>query len=130
MKLILKQHPQLINHSLKVISLIFGYFFWLILANTQPTQISFDIPIYFYGLKDNFEIDSPEKLKITLSGKRLNLCNIDTYQIAAHFDISNYTASGEYKINVSTADFFLHKDLKVINYFPRNFVIKIKEKNS
>ncbi len=128
MKLILKQHPHLINHSLKVVSLIFGYLFWAILAQNQNAQININIPIYFYGLKNNLEIESQENLKVKIEGRRSDLCKLDLKQLAAHFDISHIDNVGEYKIDVQKADLFLHKKFKLIEYSPQIITIQIKEK--
>ena len=117
------------NHTLKIISFIFGYFFWLILVQTQKINSIVEIPIGFYGLKENLEVIAPENIKITLSGKRIDLANITPYQMAAaHIDATQFNNPGDYKVALTENEIFLNNKIKLVDFSPESVSIKINEK--
>jgi hypothetical protein len=128
MKLTIKK-VGLNNHTLKIFSLIFGYLFWIILVQNQKINTTTDVPLCFYGLNENLEIIAPENIQIKILAKRIDLANIDHSQIAAiHVDANKYNIVGEYKIKLNDTDIFLHNKIKLIDYFPSEISIKVKEK--
>lgn len=117
------------NLIIKILSLILGYFFWLILVQNQKINISLHVPLCFYGIKENLEIcDAPENIQVKLTGKRLDFANINYDKIAMHVDLSSHNQIGEYKIKLLENDIFLHNKIKLINYFPSEVLIQVKEK--
>lgn len=128
MKLILKK-IHLTNQSLKIVSFTLGYLFWIILAQTQNIQISVDIPLYFYNLKQDSQVDAVETINIQISGKRSDMQKLYFEQLAAHIDLNNCIA-GENNIEINSSDIFLHNKFKLISYFPHTLKIQIKENNN
>lgn len=127
MKQILR-NPNLINHSIKIISLVLGYSFWAIFAQNQNITISTDIPIYFYGNCENLEIISPEAIQAYLLGKRLEFGDTDCSKLAAHINLSDITKEGDYNINICDNDILLQNKIKLVSYSPTSIKITVKEK--
>lgn len=129
MKLSLRTLQVSNNHSLKVISLIFGYLFWLILVQTQKINSVIEIPVGFYGLKENLQVTAPENLRVTFSGKRIDLSKVPFYPMAsAHIDVSNINEPGEYKMQINETDIFLNNKIRLVNYSPETITVKISQK--
>jgi hypothetical protein len=121
--------PRLANQSLKIISLILGYFFWLTIAQTQNIDIKMDIPLCFYNTPANLDIAAPELIKINLFGKRLDLYNLDFTQLAAHIDAKNIT-KGDNEVKLSENEIFLHNKIKLVNYIPSTIIVQAKDKTN
>lgn len=114
---------------LKVSSLIFGYLFWLIIAQNQSVSTTKEIPIYFYGLNKSLKIkNAPEAIKTTISGKRLDLSNFNVHENSAHVDASEIAETGSISVEVKRENIFLHNNYKLINYWPSSLTIQIDQK--
>ena len=114
---------------LKIFSLIFGYFFWLIIAQNQNVQIKKPINLYFFGLNKNLGIVAPiKKVNTIISGKRINLGNFKKIENSAHIDLSDYNNSGTYTIALEKENIFLHNEYKLINYWPSSLSIQLDQK--
>lgn len=111
---------------LKVSSLIFGYFFWLIIAQNQQINITKKIPLYFFGLKKELKASSNhEQINVLISGKRIELSNFSPIENSAHIDLSDITCIGTYTVKVPKENIFLHNNFKLVNYWPSNLSIQI-----
>ena len=118
----------LTNHLLKIVSFIFGYFFWLILVQTQKINITMKAPLCFYNLKENLEIETNENINITIYGTRNDLYLLNNYDnCAIHINASNFEV-GVNKINLKNEDIFLHHKIKLLDFNPSTVTIQIKEK--
>lgn len=115
------------NCLLKVSALIFGYAFWLILAQDQIVQITPVIPLSFYMPENSFKIVAPSELTVALSGKRLDLQKLDLQNIGAHIDTSNLTKPGVYNIQITTEHIFLPSYVKLLYYFPVMINLELSE---
>lgn len=128
MKLSLKTFG-LNNTALKIISLILGYLFWLVLIQNQKINTTIEVPLYFYGLKNNFEVVGPENIKIKMNSKRSDLTHSDKSELAAiHIDASKFETPGKFPVHLNENDIFLHNKIKLLDYNPSIFNIEIKEK--
>ncbi len=117
------------NYILKAGALVFGYAFWLILAQDQIVQISTVIPLSFYMPENNFKILAPSEINIALSGKRLNLQKLDLHNIGAHVDTSNLDKTGIHQIEIATEHIFLPSYVKLLYYSPVIINIELSEQN-
>jgi YbbR domain-containing protein len=106
------------NCILKISALIFGYAFWLILAQDQTIEITPMIPLSFYMPENNFKIVAPSELTAKLSGKRLNLQKLNLNNIGAHIDASNLNQPGTYRIEINPEHIFLPSYVKLLYYHP------------
>ncbi len=117
------------NYILKAGALIFGYAFWLILAQDQIVQISPEIPLSFYLPENNFKIIAPSKLNISLSAKRLDLQKLDLHNLGAHIDASSLNTAGIHQIQVANEHIFLPSYVKLLYYSPVIINIELSEQN-
>ena len=115
---------------LKVSSLIFGYLFWLMIAQNQHISINHQVPLYFFGLnKDLKTTAAPEQINAIISGKRMDLANFNLDENSAHIDVSNLDTAGSYNVKVPKENIFLHNHFKLLNYWPSSLSIQIDQKN-
>lgn len=118
------------NQLLKISSIIFGYAFWIMLAQVQTIELNIKLPISFYNLPANLKINSPENIQVNLSGKRSDFYNLDITKLAVHINLEHISKDGNYNINVTPENIFLHNKIKLLNYVPANFMIEICNKES
>jgi len=125
-KLVLK-NIQTNNHLLKLLSVIFGYAFWVMLAQLQIIELKLKIPLSFYGLQNNLKINTQENVNVQLAGKRMNFYDLDISKLAAHINLENIKNEGKYNINLLPENIFLHNKIKLLNYDPTNIWIEIQK---
>ena len=106
------------NYLLKVAALIFGYSFWLILAQNQSLQISHKIPLSFYLPQNDLKINAPANIEINLLGKRHDLQKIDLASLGVHIDVSHILQTGIYPIQINPNQIFLPNNVKLLYYTP------------
>lgn len=114
-------HPKTIaisNPLLKVTALIFGYAFWLILAQNQSLQITQKIPLSFYMPQNEFQVTAPSEITVGLAGKRIDLQKLDLANLGVHIDTSALSKIGTYPIKITTEHIFLPNYIKLLYYTP------------
>ena len=112
------------NPLLKVVALIFGYTFWLILAQNQTIYLKHKIPLSFYIPENKLHLNAPTELTIGITGKRIDLQKLDFANLGAHIDVSKLNSPGQYNIHISPEDIFLPNYVKLIHYSP--VIIKLE----
>lgn len=118
------------NHLLKAGSLLFGYAFWVMLAQLQIIELNLKVPLSFYGLQNNFKTDSQESIDVKLSGKRIDFYNLDISKLAVHVNLDNIKEIGQYNIKLLNKNIFLHNKIKLLSYDPTNLLIQINSINN
>ena len=106
------------NHLLKVSALIFGYAFWLILAQNQNIMLTQTIPLSFYMPQNKSNITAPTEITIGITGKRIDLQRLDFNNLGAHIDTSDITQPGVYEIQILPEHIFLPNSVKLVHYSP------------
>lgn len=114
---------------LKITALIFGYAFWLVLAQNQSLKISKNIPLSFYMPEDQFNITAPSEVTIELFGKRSDLQKIDLDTLGINLDISNLNKNGVHPIKIDTNHLFLPNYVKLLYYTPAMINLELSERN-
>jgi hypothetical protein len=115
------------NAPLKIISFMLAYSFWALLNQMHPTMLNVTVPLCFYGeQKKGTVITAPETLKVTLSGKRNDLTNLDLTALAAHVDATTL-ASGPNKLILTREHLFVPPSCNLVHYKPSNILISIHE---
>ncbi len=112
---------------LKAISLIFGYSFWYILGSGHDTSIWLDIPLSFYGTPSYLTLHAPDTIAVNLVGKKTDLYNLDTDNLAAHINATEFVP-GHQQISLTTKTLLLPETIKLVHYKPANLVVEVKEK--
>ena len=113
----------LTNASLIIISLILGYSFWYIASYDQTVMVQLNVPLCFAGAT-NYTFHAPEKIKITLKGKRADIYALDQQSLAAHINI-NKLLPGKHGILLTEQHLFLPKNITLVQYAPSNVMITI-----
>lgn len=117
----------LTNAPLVIISLMFGYSFWYIASYNQVITLHINVPLCFsVKTDDNYIIDAPETVKITIEGKRSDIYTLDDASLAAHIDI-NRLLPGKHGIIITEQHLFLPKNIALVHCKPANLAITISE---
>jgi hypothetical protein len=113
---------------LKITALIFGYIFWLILAQEQMLQTNLAIPISFYMPQETgLNIAGPSQISVHLLGKRIDLQKLDLKNIGAHIDTSHLKEPGNYQLPIASEHIFLPNYVKMLYYTPVMINIEISK---
>jgi hypothetical protein len=114
------------NASLKIICLFFGYSFWYIASFEHIITLQINIPLCFTEISDNYQIDAPEKIDITIKGKRSDMYALEKKSLAAHVNI-NKLLPGKRSIIITEQHLFLPKTITLVQYKPSNLTFTISE---
>jgi YbbR domain-containing protein len=125
-KTLLLKNLFLSNALLKIICLLLGYSFWYIASFDHIVTIQISIPLCFTAITDNYRINAPETIQVTLKGKRSAMYALDKETLAAHVAIDNLLP-GKHGININEQHLFLPKTISLIHYKPSNLSLTIQE---
>jgi hypothetical protein len=114
----------LTNAPLIIISLFLGYSFWYIASYDQMVTLQINVPLCFAGAVDNYTLHAPEKIDITLKGKRADIYALDKEALAAHINTSKLLP-GKHGILLTEQHLFLPKNVTLVHYKPANLTITI-----
>ena len=115
------------NAPLKIISFMLAYSFWALLNQMHPTLLNVTVPLCFYGeQKKGTSLTAPETLKITLSGKRSDLANLDLTTLAAHVNTATLVA-GANNLVLTREHLFVPPSCNLVHYKPSNILISVHE---
>ncbi len=117
------------NTMLKIICLLCGYSFWYIASFDTVITTHITIPLSFISTTNNYTINAPETITITLKGKRSDLYTLDTQTLAAHINIDNYP-SGKHDIIITEYHLFLPNTITLVRYTPSNLCININSQQT
>jgi len=115
------------NAPLAIISLLLGYSFWYIASYNHLMSLQLTIPLCFSELPDNYTINAPEKIAVTLTAQRSDLYALDRTSLSAHINI-NKLLPGKHGIVLTEHHLFLPKNIALTHYKPTNLCITITEK--
>lgn len=126
MKAVHLKNLYLANAPLAIISLLLGYSFWYIASYNHIAHVQLTVPLCFSELPQTYSIQAPEKVAITLKGKRSDLYILDRETLAAHVNI-NKLLPGKHGIILTEQHLFLPKNIALTHYKPANLCIIISE---
>jgi hypothetical protein len=112
------------NAPLAIISLLLGYSFWYIASYNHIVSLQFNVPLCFAELSDNYKVHAPEKVTVTIRGKRSDLYSLEKETLAAHINI-NKLLPGKHGIILTEQHLFLPKNIALTSYKPANLFITI-----
>jgi len=115
------------NTQIKIISLILGYCFWYVVSQSHVSNITIDVPICFYKINSDLQIEAPEKIKIQLSAKRADLYTINMETLAFHINMQDVT-QGDHVLKLSEEQLLLPESIKLARCYPANICIAIKKR--
>ena len=126
MKTIALKNLFLANAPLGIISLLLGYSFWYIASYNHIVSLQVTIPLCFSEITPTQNIQAPEKITVTLMGKRSDLYALEKNTLAAHIS-TNELLPGKHGIILTERHLFLPKNIVLTNYKPSNLCIAISE---
>lgn len=115
------------NAPLAMVSLLLGYSFWYIASYNHIVTLQCNVPLCFSALSHTYSIQAPEKVAITIKGKRSDIYSLEKKALAAHINV-NKLLPGKHGIMLTEQHFFLPKSIVLTNYKPANLCITIAEK--
>jgi len=122
------------NHAhrfiLKLAAIIFGYFFWLILAQKQAVTITKNIPLIFYLAADEYQIEAPEKVAVTLQGLRHQLQKLNFDQLGVQIDATKLKNLGDYTIQILPEQIIIPNHVKLVSYTPVVAKVELTKKEA
>lgn len=122
----IKRIPHINNLSLKVISLVFGYFLWLLFSQQQHIITTTEIPVYITAKGANIAL-STDVIHATIAGKKASLATSMKHRdMAVPLDASAYTQPGVYEITLYPRDILLREDIKLLHYTPSTLTLTIQ----
>lgn len=124
MKTIRLKNLFLSNAPLAIISLLLGYSFWYIASYNHIISLQLTVPLCFSELPAVYTLHAPEKVSITLRGKRSDLYALEKATLAAHVNIHKLLP-GKHGITLTEKHLFLPKNIVLTNYKPANLFISI-----
>ncbi|MFC1841886.1 hypothetical protein ACFLYA_02330 [Candidatus Dependentiae bacterium] len=117
------------NMHIKIISLIFGYSFWYLLSQSHVANIWFTVPICFYNVQDDIQIETTEKIKVQLSAKREDLYTVEQDNLAFHIDAQD-TKIGNTVIKLQEKQLLLPNAIKMVKCYPTNIAISVEKRDT
>lgn len=115
------------NLPLKIMSLLIAYGLWITLNSNYSLQTDVTVPLCFYDVPENWNIQAPEEVTITLQGKRSLLQRLRKEQLSIHIN-SAELGLGKQPLKFSEKSLFLPKSIKLVHYTPLPVIITIEEK--
>jgi hypothetical protein len=78
------------------------------------------VPVCFDDAPENLLIESPEVVKIQVSGKRADLRNLNLNNLAFHIDAQKLSV-GNNRLAITAEKLFLPESINLLNYSPLVF---------
>lgn len=102
----------------KVCSLIIGITVWGVISPLHNDMLTIEVPLCFYNTPQQGMgtlPQAPERITVTLRGKRSALRRLDRANLAAHVDTAHIDASGIIP-RITEKNLLLPKTIKVVEY--------------
>lgn len=112
------------NALLKIICLLFGYSFWYIASFDHTITLQVNVPLCFTATAENYQINAPETIDVTIKGKRSDLYALEKETLAAHVN-TNDLLPGNHGIMITEQHLFLPKNITLVHYKPSNLSLSI-----
>lgn len=112
------------NLALKVLSLIAGYTFWLLLSQNREITLWVTVPLSFYNTASSISIDAPASIAVELSGKRAALESLDFDSLSVHINAQKFN-KGSHIIPILEHNLFLPDKITMVHSKPSIVAIKV-----
>lgn len=114
----------LTNAPVLIISIFLGYSFWYIASYDQTVVLQFNVPLCFAGSTNNYSLEAPEKIDVTLKGRRADIYALEKESLAAHINTSKLLP-GKHGIVITDQHLFLPKSVALVQCKPTNLTVTI-----
>lgn len=113
------------KYILKIASFILGFSFWYILSQSRPIEISYTVPLTFYG-KNCEKLEADETITLRLKGYKSDFYSLDLKELAAHINSDQFIEGKNY-ITIHENNLFLPQSIKLLDCTPSNVVVIVKK---
>lgn len=117
------------HNFIKVASSIIGFTLWTFIAQQQVITVNTKLPVCFYQLDDKLELDAPEYINVTISGKRKELHAFNPEENAFHLNAQEYKV-GTHELPLSHQNLFLPEGIKLVQLKPAHITLQITKSNN
>jgi hypothetical protein len=114
--------PILNRPTIKILSLVIGYFLWLNFSFNQVSKIDLNLPLFFYGMDDSKKLEAPTHIKVQVSGLRRALKSKSN---SVHIDLKGIKSNQELDLNINSNNIHLYEGLRLEKIYTDR--IKVKE---
>ncbi len=99
---------------------------WVVLIGVRQGEISFNIPIEYYSIPPDLEIngDPPREINVRLKGSQRLLSALSPDRLRVQIDLSK-SRSGTNRISLSDANIVVPSGITVTNLYPRNIRLQL-----
>ena len=105
----------------KISAIVIAFFFWSQLTVLHQQTMTITIPLCFFN-QEQISLDAPETVSITLRGKKADLAQLHTSELAIHIDATKLE-KGKNGIMITNKDIFLPESISVVHYYPLPLII-------
>ena len=114
------------QHStlLKVVALVIGYSFWHIFGGSHTAAVTVSVPLCFYNIPTETQLNAPESISVKLTGKRTDLRALDHTHLALHINATNLK-KGKNLLHLSKEELLLPQTIQLVQYAPSNPTVEL-----
>lgn len=113
---------------LKFSALIIGIGLWSLISASHETTLELTVPLCFYNVSDNYTIEAPENIKITLKGTRTRLKILAAEPPVVLLNAGKLKNDAT-KIILTSDELYLPPDIKLVHYHPLPLIVYQQSKN-
>ncbi|HBL98565.1 TPA: hypothetical protein DDZ86_02885 [Candidatus Dependentiae bacterium] len=108
--------------------MVVGITLWALVNTLHEATLTVEVPLCFFNLEDTVVVSAPEKVQITLAGRRADLRALDIKSLAAHVDASKLIRRRGVILNQK--HLLLPRSIKLVSYNPINLTVSAEKKAS
>ncbi len=111
---------------IKVFFLFLVCLLWVVLIGVRQGEISFNIPIEYYSIPPQLEIngDPPREINVRLKGSQRLLSALSPDRLRVQIDLSK-SRSGINRISLSDANIIVPSGITVTNFYPQKIRLQL-----
>lgn len=113
--------PILNKPTIKILSLVLGYFLWLNFSFNQVCKVDLNLPVFFYGVDDSKKIEAPAYIKVQVSGLRRALKSKSN---SVHLDLNGIKSNQELDLNITPNNVHLYEGLRLEKIYTNKIKVK------
>ena len=127
---VLNRNEQISRHFLKLVSVIFAFFLWFYVLNSEPQVVE---QVVSLNLKSPPGLSVanivPTKVKVTLKGSRAFIRNVLKREDSVHVDLKNYPIKkkGGFKVFLGPNDVTVPFGVEVLALAPDSFDVTLQK---
>ena len=112
----------------KALFLVLVCLLWIFVVGIRQGEISFNIPVEYYSIPQNLEIDvePPKEINVRLRGSQRLLSSLASERLRAQIDLSK-AHPGINQISLSESNMNVPSGITVTNFYPRKIRLQLSQ---